>query len=132
MQPVPNHIVYFDGVCNLCNRSVQLILKNDTAGRLKFAPLQGETAKNIRQRLPEKTDSIVLESGGKLFVKSTAVLKIAGMLRFPFPLFSVFLIIPAFIRNFCYDRIAANRYRWFGKKDACMVPDPSLQSRFLP
>ena len=100
-----------------------------------FAPLQGDTGKKIISHYDidtSKIDSIILympEQG--VYYKSTAALKAASQLGFPTNLLSVFLIMPAFIRNWVYDYIAKNRYKWYGKKDACMIPTPELKNRFL-
>lgn len=133
--PKNKELILFDGVCNLCNRSVQLVIKNDKKNIFLFAPLQGQTAKHIISKYnidTSKVDSILLYIPEKgLFLKSTAALKIASRLGFAWNLFSLFLIIPAFIRNWIYDLIAKNRYTWFGKKEACMVPTEELKSKFL-
>lgn len=100
-----------------------------------FAPLQGQTGQDIISRYnidTAKTDSILLYSEDKgLKVKSTAALYIAKDLGFPSALLTIFLIVPAFIRNWVYDFIAKNRYKWYGKKEACMIPTPELKSKFL-
>ena len=133
--PKNKELILFDGVCNLCNTSVQLVIKNDKNNIFLFAPLQGQTAKDIISKYnidTSKVDSILLYIPEKgLFLKSTAALKIASRLGFAWNLLSLFLIIPAFIRNWIYDLIAKNRYKWFGKKEACMFPTKELKSKFL-
>lgn len=125
-------IVFFDGVCNLCNNSVQWIIRHDPAGLFLFAPLQGSTAKSILTEAQLKAvDSIVYLNGNKVHVKSSAALRILGKMRFPYNLALVFLIVPTFIRNAVYDFVARNRYKWFGKQEACMLPTPELKRRFL-
>lgn len=128
-------IVFFDGVCNLCNSSVQRIIRNDPRQKFYFSSLQSAFAKNELSRRHidlDKTDSIIyLDKKGRLHDKSGAVLRVASLMKFPYPLFSVFLIVPPFIRNAVYDWIARNRYKWYGKKDSCMIPDPQLKQRFL-
>jgi predicted DCC family thiol-disulfide oxidoreductase YuxK len=123
-------VILFDGVCNLCNASVQFILRNDRRELFRFTSLQSETAARLLGGPPE-SDSIILIMNGRHYYKSTAALLIAARLRFPWPVFSVFLIVPPFIRNFIYSVIAKNRYRWFGKKPACMIPDKRVQHRFI-
>ncbi len=128
-------IVFFDGVCNLCNSSVQTILKYDRNGHFMFAPLQGETAKiKIAEYVNNHPgiDSIILVQDEKIYVKSTAVLRIARYLRFPLNLAFTFIIVPAFIRNVLYDWVAANRYKWYGKQNECWLPTPELKAKFLP
>ncbi|MBJ6368545.1 DUF393 domain-containing protein [Snuella sp. CAU 1569] len=137
MVDFPKHkkLILFDGVCNLCNASVQYTIKRDKHDVFRFAPLQSSVGKQIIETYrvdTNKTDSIILytPSSGVSY-KSTAALKIASQLSFPNNLMVIFLIVPAFIRNWFYDYIAKNRYRWYGKKDACMLPTPDLKSKFL-
>ena len=128
-------VIIFDGVCNLCNGSVNYVIKRDKNARFKFAPLQSEFGQSIIKNFnvdTVKTDSILLyEEGKDISVKSTAILKIAKGLGFPYNLMVIFFILPTFLRNWVYDIIARNRYKWFGRKDSCMIPTPELQSRFI-
>ncbi|HBO30877.1 MAG TPA: thiol-disulfide oxidoreductase [Leeuwenhoekiella sp.] len=127
-------IILFDGVCNLCNGAINFIIKHDPKGIFKFASLQGETGKQLLAQHnidPQETDSIVLIDNDQVSVKSSAALRIAKNLNQGYPLLFGFMIIPTFIRNGVYDFIAANRYKWFGKKESCMLPTPELRSRFL-
>jgi predicted DCC family thiol-disulfide oxidoreductase YuxK len=129
-----NRIILFDGICNLCNASVNFIIKNDKKNRFVFASLQSDVAKEILLQFSEKKlnlNTLIYFENGVLFEKSTAVLKIAKQLRFPWPIFYVFIIIPAFLRDNIYTFIAKNRYKWFGKKATCMIPAPELKSKFL-
>jgi predicted DCC family thiol-disulfide oxidoreductase YuxK len=133
MQPEPStSIVYFDGVCNLCNGTVQWVIKHDKNKRFKFAALQSKAGEELQQQyggtLP---DSIILNHENKLFVKSDAVLKIVSLAGGWVALLAVFYIVPRFLRNKIYDFIARKRYTWYGKRISCMVPTPELQSRFL-
>lgn len=132
MKPKP--IIFFDGVCNLCNASVQFVIRHDRNAVFMFAPLQGRTAKDILPQEKFSTSdlqSFILHLDGKIFTQSTAALKVARRLDgWPCVLYG-FIIVPAFIRNAVYRMIAKNRYRWFGKKDACMLPTPSIKARFL-
>jgi predicted DCC family thiol-disulfide oxidoreductase YuxK len=130
----PKHIVLFDGVCNLCNSSVQFVVKRDKRAQLHYANLQsklGQQLLNQHKIDTQKVDSIVFISNGKAYVESTAALKIAAFLEFPYNLLQAFIIVPAFIRNIVYRWIARNRYRWYGKEEVCMMPDPSISARFL-
>tara|TARA_B100000945_G_C20184288_1_gene503851 strand:+ start:283 stop:681 length:399 start_codon:yes stop_codon:yes gene_type:complete len=127
-------IILFDGVCNLCNGAINFIIKHDPKGIFKFASLQGETGKQLLAQHnidPQETDSIVLIDNDQVSVKSSAALRIAKNLNQGYPLLFGFMIIPTFIRNGVYDFIAANRYKWFGKKESCMLPTPELRTRFL-
>lgn len=124
-------VLFFDGVCNLCNGAVQWILKRDKQERFLFAPLQSELGEKLQQKAGRKLDSLILQHGGKVFVKSSAALEVARLLGLPWALLSVVRIVPRPLRDAVYDWIARNRYRWFGKKDACMLPTPALRARFL-
>lgn len=133
--PENKKLILFDGICNLCNTSVQYIVKHDKKKRFLFAALQSKTGKSIIEDFKidtNKIDSILLYSPQHgVDYKSTAALKIAYQLGFPNNILSVFFIVPPFIRNLVYDYIAKNRYTWYGKKEACMIPTPELKSRFL-
>ncbi|HLT52996.1 MAG TPA: DUF393 domain-containing protein [Flavobacteriaceae bacterium] len=133
--PENKQLILFDGVCNLCNNSVQFVIKRDKKNQFLFAPLQGKAGKEVIEEFKidtTKVDSIILYTPLKgISYKSTAALKVASKLGFPVSLMSVFLIVPGFIRNWVYDFIARNRYKWYGKKDACMIPTPELKNKFL-
>ena len=127
-------IILFDGVCNLCNGAIRFIIKHDPNEHFKFASLQGKTGKhllNVHNIDPVKIDSIILIESEKAYTKSTAALRIAKYLNKGYPIFYGFMIFPRVIRNAVYDFIARNRYKWFGKKNSCMMPTPELKSRFL-
>jgi len=125
-------VLFFDGVCNLCNSSVQTIIQLDKKQHFKFASLQSHLGKELLQSIQNPAlDSVILYYRGKHYTESRAVLKVLAMLGFPYALATVACIIPPFIRNAAYHFIAKNRYRWFGKKDQCMMPDRALMSRFL-
>jgi len=127
-------IILFDGVCNLCNATVNTVIKRDKKDRFRFAALQSDIGKSLMRKYdinPLETDSIILIAGDSYYVKSTAALHISRSLSAAYPLFYIFIIIPAFIRNLIYDYIAKNRYKWYGKKESCMVPTPDLMDKFL-
>ncbi len=127
-------IVLFDGVCNLCNSSVNFIIKHDKRDRFKFTALQEEPGKSILKKHgfdTSLTDSIILIDGNNSYVKSSAALNIARYLSGGWPLLYGFMIVPAFIRNWVYDYIAKNRYNWYGKRDSCMIPTSELKNKFL-
>ncbi len=130
-----NHdIVLFDGVCNLCNGAILFLIKRDKNDRFRFAPLESEVGKKLllkHQIDPSKIDSIVLVSDNTAFTKATSALNISRHLSGLWPLLYSLIIIPNFITDAVYDFIARNRYRWFGKKESCMIPTPELQSKFL-
>ena len=135
---IPNDkkLILFDGVCNLCNSSVLYVIKRDKKNQFMFAPLQSEVGKHIIAKFNIDTntvDSIILYNPekDKINYKSRAALKVSSQLGFPVNILSIFLIIPSFISNWVYDFIARNRYKWYGKKDACMIPTPELKSKFL-
>mgnify|MGYP001303898982 CR=1 FL=1 len=127
-------IILFDGVCNLCNGSVVFIIKRDKKDVFRFAAIQSEEGQKLidkHQIDTTKVDSILLFDGEKHYAKSTAALKIARNLKGGYPLLYGFIILPAFFRNWVYDIIARNRYKWFGKKESCMIPTPELKGKFL-
>ena len=127
-------IILFDGICNLCNSSVQYVIKHDPGGLFKFAALQSEAGQRIlhRHNLPdEKFSSFILIENGQVFTRSSAALRVAKKLKGIRKLLYALILFPPSIRTFVYDLIAKNRYRWFGKKESCMVPGPGLQQRFL-
>ena len=126
-------IVFFDGICNLCNGAVQFILHREKIPTLKFAALQSEAFRlRAAQMLSEVPDSILFFEAGVLYVESDAVLRISRYLRQPWcTLGYLGYVLPRFLRNPLYRFIARNRYRWFGKKETCYVPTPALRARFL-
>jgi len=127
-------IILFDGVCNLCNNSVTFVIKRDKKDKFRFAALQEDAGKRLIEQYgidTSKTDSIILIENGKAYVKSTAALRVARHLGGLYPLSYAFMIIPNFIRNWVYDYVARNRYKWYGKKESCMIPTPDLKEKFL-
>ncbi len=132
---LPNSpVVFFDGVCNLCNSSVHFLLDRDRRNILKFAPLQGETYAELRARYPEAggdVATIVLYNNGRVFTQSTAVLHILRLLGVWWKLLYGGMIIPKPLRDMLYSFIARNRYRWFGRQESCRMPTPELRAKFL-
>jgi predicted DCC family thiol-disulfide oxidoreductase YuxK len=127
-------IILFDGVCNLCNGAVTYIIKRDKKNVFKFAALQSEIGQQLISKFnidTSKIDSIILIDGEKHYTKSSAALHIAKQLSGAYPLLFGFMVVPKFIRNSVYDYIAKNRYKWFGKKESCMIPTVELKSKFL-
>lgn len=127
-------LVLFDGTCNFCCSSVNFIIRRDPRGRLRFATLESEAARRAVAAtgfsgvLP---DSVVLIENGTLHTLSSAGLRIARKLRMPWPALGVFLLLPRCVRDIPYRWLARNRYRWFGKRDECMVPTPEIRARFV-
>ncbi len=129
-------IILFDGICNLCNSSVQFVIKRDKKDIFRFASLQSEPGQKLlaeRGIDPEKTDSIVLiEPDVAYYTKSQAAIEIASELGGGWSFLRVFeYILPVTLRDLLYDFIARNRYKWYGKKDQCMIPGPGLKAKFL-
>ena len=138
-------IVFFDGVCGLCNRFVDLMLKADNRDRFRYAPLQGETAERMLNRSPRIDDSsldgtaqsgdpqsFVFLDNEKRFEQSNAVLLALSGLGGPWRLIVMLYVFPRPLRDFVYRIVAHNRYRWFGRRDACRLPMQEEQERFLP
>jgi predicted DCC family thiol-disulfide oxidoreductase YuxK len=128
-------VLFFDGLCNLCNHAVQFVVRHDKKGIFLFASLQshlGEDAiRQVQQIAGYVPDSMILFYKGTYYTQSTGALEMARLLNMPWKLLYAMIVIPSFIRNAAYRLIARNRYKWFGKKEACMIPTPALQSRFL-
>ena len=128
------NIILFDGICNLCNASIQLIIRNDSKRKFLFSPLSSDFSKRIlkeERHLDRIPESLVFIENSKTYFKSTAALKIARKMDRMWPIFYVLILIPESIRNFLYDQIAKHRYRLFGKKNSCMVPSKEIESRFI-
>lgn len=127
-------IILFDGVCNLCNRSVQFVIQRDKQKKFMFASLQGVKGQEVLKRfdLPvNDLNSFILVHGDKVYTRSTAALRVLRELGGGWKLLYGFIAVPKFIRDSVYNWVARNRYKWYGKKDACMIPTPELRSRFL-
>ena len=133
--PKNKKIVLFDGVCNLCNDSVQFIIERDKDDVFRFASLQSEVGQKLTTERgidPQAMDSIILiEPGIAYYEKSTAAIEISKHLSGGYSLLRFFSFLPEGFRNGIYDIIAKNRYKWFGKKDECMIPTPDLKAKFL-
>jgi len=129
-----NYVILFDGVCNFCNSSVNFIIDNDKSNLFKFASLQSSYGQDALSKFNLPTDSfstLILVDGNTFYTRSGAALRISKHLRFPHNLYYAFIIVPPFIRNFFYDIVARNRYKWFGKKDACRIPTSEEQNKFI-
>jgi predicted DCC family thiol-disulfide oxidoreductase YuxK len=136
-QPKPaagSTIVFYDGVCGLCNRSVQWVLRRDGRGIFQFAHLgSAEAKRSIPTELINTgtPSTLILRTSEACFIKSDAWLKIIGLLGAPWSYLAVFKVIPRPIRDFIYDHIAKRRYRWFGRFESCPMPEPKFKDRFL-
>ena len=128
-----NNIVLFDGVCNLCNRSVDFIIRHEKSHKLQFASLQSDVGKSIvnKSGFDEIPDSVMLYVDGKLLIRSDAVLAISTYLKRPYAYGIIFKYVPKILRDSVYNLIAKNRYRWFGKRETCRVPSADERERFL-
>jgi len=130
-----NHgILLFDGVCNLCNGFVNFVIDHDENAYFQMAALQSDEAAPYVEAFeidPEAMDSVVLIENGQVYRKSTAALRVALHLPAPWPLAMAFLAVPRPLRDYIYDVVATNRYRWFGERDACRMPTPDVDKHFL-
>lgn len=125
--------VFFDGVCGLCNASVDRLLRWDRRGVLRFAPLQGDTAaRSLPTRLADQMDTLVLLDARGIHQRSDAALLALRHLGWPWGLLSLLRAVPRPLRDLVYDFIARRRYRWFGRKESCRFPLPHERDRFLP
>lgn len=127
-------ILIFDGVCNLCQSSVNFVIRHDKNGRFQFTSAQSQTGIALQKQHHLNaldSETVVLIKDGIAYTKSDAAIEIAKNLNGGWKLLSVVKIMPKAVRDWGYQKIAANRYNWFGKKDSCMVPSPAIRSRFL-
>lgn len=127
-------IILFDDICNLCNSAIQFVIKHDAEKKFLFTSLQSETGQKLLKQYGlalENFTSFTLIQDGKVYIKSTGALKVAKQLKGGIKLLYFFIIVPAFIRDAIYNLIAKNRYKWFGKKEICILPTPELKARFL-
>jgi predicted DCC family thiol-disulfide oxidoreductase YuxK len=135
--PGEHPVVLFDGVCNLCNATVNFLIDRDPHGTLRFAALQSAAGRKVLEGAghpaPEggDPDTIVLVEGGRVHERSSAVLRVVRHLRWGWPLLASFVIVPPVLRDALYRWVAARRYRWFGRSETCRVPTPELRARFL-
>lgn len=127
-------VILFDGVCNFCNAAVNFVIRHDRRDHFRFAPLQSEAGRALQMEYgvdPSALSTFVLVENGKAYGRSTAALKVARRLGFPMNMTYAFIIVPRAIRDMAYNFVARNRYKWFGKKEVCMVPDERVRRKFL-
>ncbi|MFZ9387022.1 MAG: thiol-disulfide oxidoreductase DCC family protein [Chitinophagaceae bacterium] len=127
-------LIFFDGICNFCNYWVNFAIKHDRKKRLRFSPLQGNKAREVlstKTSVLKKAESVIVLDKGRIWTRSSAALRICRYLDGGWKILYGLILVPKFIRDPVYIMIARNRYRWFGKKDACMVPGPDVRERFL-
>ncbi len=133
--PTGKKIILFDGLCNLCDSLVQFVIKHDQQDQFRFVAIQSELGQKILLHIGihnKHIDTVVLYIPGKAYyTKSNAAIQIAKSLGGFFHLGTVFRILPTPLRNWVYDFVAAKRYKWYGKKEVCMLPTPELASKFL-
>ncbi|WP_026908680.1 thiol-disulfide oxidoreductase DCC family protein [Paucisalibacillus globulus] len=128
-----DRVILFDGVCNFCNSSVQFIIKRDSTGIYQFTSLQSDIGQKLltEHNVPTELDSFIYLEDNNVYFKSTAALKVCRNLKGLWKFVYIFIIIPRPLRDMVYEIIARNRYKWFGKRDACMIPSPEQRKRFL-
>jgi predicted DCC family thiol-disulfide oxidoreductase YuxK len=126
-------VVLFDGVCNYCNSWINFAIRHDKKGLLKFAPLQSSAGDRLSRQynITAGTNSVILIEKGKVYSHSGAAIRIARFLQWPARMLYVFIAIPKFIRDPVYKWVARNRYKWFGRRETCMIPGPEVRARFL-
>jgi predicted DCC family thiol-disulfide oxidoreductase YuxK len=128
-----NPVLLFDGVCNFCNRMVNFAIRHDKKANLKFAPLQSATGQQLKEeyKVTPTADTVVFIENGKAYTYARAAIRVCKYLDWPAKALYAFIIIPSFISQPVYKWIAKNRYRWFGKKETCMIPKAEVKGRFL-
>ena len=132
--PLPSKLILFDGVCVLCNRLMRFVLRHERHGEFFFAPIQSATGRRalaVHGQPVEDWDSVVVIDGASIYRKSAAALRLARALDAPWSWLVVFGLLPPFLRDWLYERVARNRYRLFGRYDACRVPSPEECKRIL-
>ncbi len=132
-KPIPENVVFFDGVCKLCNGWVQFLLKFDRKNNLKFATLSSQTAGLLKQdhMQLEQVDSVFFFQNNKVYMKSNAVFKIIEQLGGTLKVLLIFSLLPTVLTDWVYDIVAKNRYSLYGKNNSCMVPKPAHAAKFL-
>ena len=131
---IPENLILFDGVCNLCSALVQFVIRNDQAAKFRFATIQSEIGKEIFQSHgldASDLQTFVFIADGRMFVRSDAAIEVVSRFGGGWRTFKIFRFVPRMVRDAIYSIIARNRYRWFGRKEVCMVPTADIRERFL-
>ena len=134
MTTIPDNLILFDGVCNLCSALVQFVIRHDPAAKFRFAAIQSEIGGEIFQSHgldPADLQTFVFVSNGQVFLRSDAAIEVVSRLGGAWRIFRIFRFVPKVLRDAIYSFIARNRYRWFGRKEVCMVPTAEIKERFL-
>jgi predicted DCC family thiol-disulfide oxidoreductase YuxK len=134
MEPVPDHVVVFDGVCNFCSWSVSFIIAHDKRALFRFAALQSAAGRELCQRSgidPDQVDAVLLFQRDRVRRRSDAALAIATAFGGPWRLLAVFWLVPRPVRDWLYGIVARRRYRWFGQRTTCLVPTDEIRHRFI-
>jgi predicted DCC family thiol-disulfide oxidoreductase YuxK len=130
----PDNLILFDGVCNLCSALVQFVIRHDRAAKFRFAAIQSRIGGEIFQSLgldPEDLQTFVFVSNGQMFLRSDAAIEVVSRFGGAWRICKIFRFVPRSLRDAIYSFIARNRYRWFGRKEVCMIPTPEIKARFL-
>ena len=131
---IPDNLVLFDGVCNLCNALVQFVIRHDPKAKFRFAAIQSDIGRTIFQKYgmdPADLQTFVFISDNQIFLRSSAAIAVISRFGGAWRMCAIFWLIPRFVRDAVYSAIAKNRYRWFGRKETCMIPTPGIEKRFL-
>lgn len=134
MIKVPDNLILFDGVCNLCSALVQFVIRHDREAKFRFAAIQSEIGRKIYQSHgldPADLQTFVFIADGKVVLRSDAAIEVVSRFGGAWRIFAIFRLVPRVARDFVYSTIARNRYRWFGRKEVCMIPTPEIDERFL-
>ena len=134
MKPEEHPVVLFDGVCNFCNSAVQFIIRHDSGGKMHFAAYQSSAGEALARQHgidPSKLETFALVVNGEALLRSDAAIAVGILLGGVWKAARVFKIVPSFLRDAVYSIVARNRYRWFGHRESCMIPDAEVRSRFL-
>ncbi len=134
MIPLPDNLVLFDGVCNLCTKSVQFIIRHDKKARFRFLSLQSDLGRELYRASgldPDDIQTFALITRGRTLIRSDAAIEIATQFGGVWRLLGMFRILPTGLRDWFYKFVAKRRYKWFGRHESCMIPSPDIRQRFL-